>query len=124
MKFLGNLVWWIFGGLLTAIEYFIASVVLMVTIVGIPFGIQTMKIGMMTLLPFNMTIKEKPDKSQFLYLIMNILWFFIGGVWIFLTHMVFGLLLAITVVGIPFAKQHFKLATISLSPFGKEVVQK
>ena len=124
MKLLGNIVWWIFGGLVTAIEYFVASVAMMVTIVGIPFGIQTLKIGMMTLLPFNSSIKEKRKGSGFLNLIMNIIWFFVGGIWITLTHILFGILLTITIVGIPFAKQHFKLAAISMSPFGKEVVSK
>lgn len=124
MKLLGNIVWWIFGGLVTALEYFVASIAMMVTIVGIPFGLQTLKIGMMTLMPFNTTIKEKKTGSGFLNLIMNIIWFFVGGIWITLTHILFGILLTITIVGIPFAKQHFKLAAISMSPFGKEVVSK
>ncbi len=124
MKLLGNIVWWIFGGLLTAVEYFVASAILMLTIVGIPFGIQTFKIGMMTLMPFNMTIKESKKANGFISLLMNIIWFFVGGIWITLTHLLFGVLLAITIIGIPFAKQHFKLASISLTPFGKEIVQK
>ena len=124
MKLLGNIVWWIFGGLLTAVEYFVASAILMLTIVGIPFGLQTLKIGMMTLMPFNMTIKESKKANGFISLLMNIIWFLVGGIWIALTHLFFGVLLAITIIGIPFAKQHFKLASISLSPFGKEVVQK
>ena len=124
MKLLGNIVWWIFGGLLTAVEYFVASAILMLTIVGIPFGIQTFKIGIMTLMPFNTTIKDKEKSNGFLSLIMNIIWFFIGGIWITLTHIFFGILFAITIIGIPFAKQHFKLASISLTPFGKEIVKK
>jgi uncharacterized membrane protein YccF (DUF307 family) len=124
MKLVGNIIWWIFGGLVTAIEYFVASVAMMVTIVGIPFGLQTLKIGMMTLMPFNTSIKEKEKRNGFISLIMNIIWFFVGGIWITLTHVIFGILLTITVIGIPFAKQHFKLAAISLSPFGKEVVSK
>jgi uncharacterized membrane protein YccF (DUF307 family) len=124
MKLVGNIIWWIFGGLVTAIEYFVASVAMMVTIVGIPFGLQTLKIGMMTLMPFNTSIKEKEKSNGFISLIMNIIWFFVGGIWITLTHVIFGILLTITVIGIPFAKQHFKLAAISLSPFGKEVVNK
>jgi uncharacterized membrane protein YccF (DUF307 family) len=124
MKLVGNIIWWIFGGLVTAIEYFVASVAMMVTIVGIPFGLQTLKIGMMTLMPFNTSIKEKEKSNGFISLIMNIIWFFVGGIWITLTHVIFGILLTITIIGIPFAKQHFKLAVISLSPFGKEVVSK
>ena len=124
MKLLGNIVWWIFGGLATAIEYFVASIAMMVTIVGIPFGLQTLKIGMMTLMPFNSAIKDKPKGNGFINLVMNIIWFFVGGIWITLTHVFFGILLTITIVGIPFAKQHFKLAAISMSPFGKEVISK
>jgi uncharacterized membrane protein YccF (DUF307 family) len=124
MKLIGNIIWWIFGGLVTAVEYFVASAILMITIVGIPFGLQTMKIGMMTLMPFNVTIKEKKTGSGFLNLIMNIIWFFVGGIWITLTHLILGILFSITIIGIPFGKQHFKLASISLNPFGKEVIQK
>ena len=124
MKLLGNIVWWIFGGLLTAMEYFVASAILMVTIIGIPFAIQTFKIGVMTLMPFNVSIKEKKKSNDIISLIMNIIWFFIGGIWITLTHLLFGILLTITVIGIPFGKQHFKLASISLTPFGKEIVRK
>lgn len=124
MKLIGNILWWIFGGLLTAAEYFVASFILVLTIVGIPFGIQTFKIGIMTLLPFNSTVKDKPQKSNIISTIMNIIWFCIGGVWIALTHVLFGILLTITIIGIPFAKQHFKLAQIAFFPFGKEIVSK
>lgn len=124
MKLIGNILWWIFGGLATAIEYFVASLILMITIVGIPFGIQTFKVGKMTLFPFNFAVKEKKRKSNFLNLIMNIIWFCVGGLWIAITHILFGILLTITIIGIPFGKQHFKLAKIALFPFGKDVVKK
>ncbi|MFA6617801.1 MAG: YccF domain-containing protein [Candidatus Neomarinimicrobiota bacterium] len=124
MKLIGNILWWIFGGFVTAMEYFLASLALMVTIVGIPFGIQTFKIGVMTLFPFNSTIKDKSNKNNILSIIMNIIWFCIGGVWIALTHVVFAALLTITIIGIPFAKQHIKLARIAFFPFGKEIVTK
>jgi len=124
MKTLGNIIWLIFGGFVTALEYFAASIALMVTIVGIPFGIQTLKLGLFTLTPFSMTVKEKSNSRDLLTLIMNIIWIFVGGIWIFLTHMIFGVLFAITIIGLPFAKQHFKMAVISLTPFGKEVVSK
>ena len=123
MKFLGNVIWMIFGGLVTCLEYLAASIALMVTIVGIPFGVQTLKIGLMTLTPFNMQIRKKPKSNSFLNLLMNIIWIIIGGIWIFLTHMIFGLLFAITIVGMPFARQHFKLASLSLMPFGKDISQ-
>ncbi len=123
MKILGNIIWLIFGGFVTAVEYLAASIALMVTIVGIPFGIQTLKLAMFTLMPFNTTVKDGKSRNGVLTLIMNIIWILIGGIWIFLTHVVFGILLAITIIGLPFARQHFKLAVISLTPFGREVVQ-
>jgi len=122
MKFLGNIVWLIFGGLLTAIEYFVASLVLMVTIIGIPFGIQTLKLGMLALWPFGSEVRETQSAGGCLYTLMNILWIFTGGIWIALTHLGFGILLAITIIGLPFAFQHFKMAGLALTPFGKEIL--
>ena len=93
----------------------------MVTIIGIPFGLQAIKIGVLELWPFGSTIVEKENSHGCLNLFMNVLWFFIGGVWIWLTHILFGVLLYISIIGIPFGKQHFKMAKIALSPFGKEI---
>jgi uncharacterized membrane protein YccF (DUF307 family) len=124
MKILGNLIWLLFGGLATAIEYFLSSIPLFVTIIGIPFGLQAIKLGILTLWPFGSEVRSVPQPTGCLTTIMNIIWIFIGGIWISLTHVGFGILLAITIIGIPFAKQHFKLAALALTPFGKEVVAK
>ena len=121
MKLLGNILWLIFGGVETAIEYFLAGLAMMVTIIGIPFGLQAIKIGVLELWSFGSTIVEKENGHGCLNLFMNVLWFFIGGVWIWLTHILFGVLLYISIIGIPFGKQHFKMAKIALSPFGKEI---
>lgn len=122
MKTLGNILWLLFGGIFTAIEYFVASIPLLITIIGIPFGLQTIKLGMLTLWPFGAEIRIKPGNPGCLSTFMNILWFFIGGIWICLTHLIFGIILAITIIGIPFARQHFKLASLALTPFGREVI--
>lgn len=122
MKILGNLVWLIFGGIIVAIEYFIGSLILMVTIVGIPFGMQTFKLGLLALWPFGRDSIIHERASGCLYIIMNVLWLVCGGIWIALTHAMFGLLLIITVIGIPLGMQHFKLATIALNPFGRDIV--
>ncbi len=122
MRFLGNIIWLIFGGLLTAIEYFVASLVLMVTIIGIPFGIQTLKLGILALWPFGSEVRETNSAGGCLYTLMNILWIFTGGIWIALTHLGFGILLSITIIGLPFAIQHFKMARLALTPFGKEII--
>ncbi len=124
MKIIGNLLWLIFGGLATAIEYFISSLLMMITIIGIPFGVQSMKMASLCIWPFGAKIKKRNTQpaSGCLNTVMNILWFFLGGIWIFLTHIFFGALLTITIIGIPFGKQHFKLAGIALTPFGRDII--
>jgi uncharacterized membrane protein YccF (DUF307 family) len=121
MNLIGNIIWLIFGGFIVAIEYFIAGFVLCCTIIGIPFGLQCFKIGILTLMPFGRDVREVPGQTGCLSMIFNIIWIFIGGIWIALTHLIFGILLAITIIGLPFAKQHFKLMSLSFTPFGKDV---
>ena len=113
MGCLMNVLWLVFGGILTAVEYMIASLLMMITIVGIPFGMQTMKMAGLALW----------RSGGCLYILMNVLWIFLGGIWICLSHLGFGVLLCITVIGIPFGMQHFKLATLALAPFGKDIVE-
>ena len=90
MKLLGNIIWLIFGGLHTAIEYFIAGLVLMITIIGIPFGVQSMKLGVLAIWPFGSKVKWKESQPGCLSMFMNVLWFFVGGIWICLTGEVEG----------------------------------
>jgi uncharacterized membrane protein YccF (DUF307 family) len=122
MKTIGNIIWVIFGGLEIAIEYFISGVALMITIIGIPFGLQSMKLGVLALWPFGSEVIGKESQHGCLNIFMNVLWFFIGGIWIWLTHIAFGIVFYITIIGIPFGKMHFRLAKLALSPFGKEVI--
>ncbi len=124
MRILGNILWLIFGGIITALEYFISSIILMITIIGIPFGIQTLKLGILALWPFGKTTVQSERSSGCLYIIFNIIWIFIGGIWIALSHIVFGIILYITIIGIPFGNQHFKLASLALTPFGRDIVDK
>jgi uncharacterized membrane protein YccF (DUF307 family) len=121
MNILGNIVWIVFGGLIIFIMYVISSILLCLTIIGIPFGIQTLKLSMLALVPFGKDVVNKPNEPGCLSTVMNIIWILIGGLWISITHFVFGLLLAITIIGIPFALQHFKLGMLALTPFGKEI---
>ncbi len=122
MRLLGNIIWLLCGGLITAMEYLAASLVLLITIIGIPFALQTIKLAMLELWPFGAEIRTRENQPGCLSTLMNFIWLFVGGFWIFLTHLIFGFLLGITVIGIPFAKQHFKLAHLALTPFGREVV--
>ncbi len=121
MKFLGNLIWLIFGGFIIAIEYLVASVILMVTIVGIPFGLQTIKIASLAFWPFGREAVPGIRASGCLYTLMNVLWILVGGIWIALSHLFWGVILCITIIGIPFGKQHFKLAAVALTPFGRDI---
>lgn len=122
MKFLGNIIWLIFGGLITALEYLISSILMMITIIGIPFGLQTLKLAMLALWPFGSKVIDNGGSSGCLSIIMNVLWIIVGGFGICLTHLFFGIILCITIIGIPFGKQHFKMAGLALTPFGKNIV--
>ena len=122
MKIIGNIIWLIFGGFVTCIEYVISSLLLMITIIGIPFGLQTLKLARLALWPFGSTVTDTGSTGGCLNVIMNVLWIILGGIWICLTHLFFGLLLCITIIGIPFGIQHFKMAGLALTPFGKEIV--
>lgn len=121
MKIIGNIIWLIFGGIFIAIEYFISSIILCLTVIGIPFGLQTIKLGILALWPFGSQITHKENAHGCLSLLMNIIWFFIGGVWIFLTHVAWGVIFCITIIGIPFGMQHFKMAGLALTPFGHDI---
>jgi len=122
MKTLGNLIWLIFGGIITAIEYLIASLLMIITIIGIPFGIQTLKLSLLALWPFGKKVVTHERSGGCLYVFFNVFWILTGGIWIALTHWLFGAILFITIIGIPFGRQHFKLATLALTPFGKDIV--
>jgi uncharacterized membrane protein YccF (DUF307 family) len=121
MKLLGNIIWLILGGIVTAVEYTISSIILMITIIGIPFGLQTLKLARLALWPFGSNISETGNSGGCINVLMNVLWIICGGFWICLTHLFFGLLLCITIIGIPFGRQHLKMAGLALTPFGKTI---
>jgi len=122
LKILGNLIWLIFGGIIIAIEYLIGSIVLFITIIGVPFGIQTLKMAALAIWPFGRDTHVHSRASGCLYILMNVIWLICGGIWIALTHAIFGIILCITIIGIPFGLQHFKLTSIALNPFGRDIV--
>lgn len=124
MRTLGNVIWVVFGGFFIAIEYLLGSVALMVTIIGIPFGLQSLKLAEVALWPFGKKVVQKDTSSGCLSFLMNVIWFFVGGIPIVLTHLLFGLLFYITIIGIPFGNQHFKLMGLALTPFGKTILNK
>lgn len=119
MKFIGNILWLVFGGLLVALIYYVVGLLFMVTIVGIPFGYQLWKFGTFSLWPFGTDVKDGPNAGGCLSVLMNVLWILLGWWEIAIVHLVFGLVFCITILGIPFGVQHFKMAFLSLMPFGK-----
>lgn len=123
MNFLLNVIWIVFGGFVIAVEYFVSSIIMMLTIIGIPFGLQTIKLALVALIPFGSNVVPSPNSmGGCLNTVMNVIWWFVGGIPIALTHLVFGLIFCLTVIGIPFGLQHFKLMGLALFPFGKTVV--
>lgn len=122
MNVLGNLVWLVFGGFFAAIGYLFGGLVLCATVVGIPFGLQCFKLAALVVWPFGQQVVDDSSGLGCLTMICNIIWLVCGGLWTALNHIFWGILLTITVIGIPFARQHFKLVPISLMPFGKRIV--
>jgi uncharacterized membrane protein YccF (DUF307 family) len=91
-------------------------------IFGIPFGLQTLKMAALAIWPFGRDTRVHERASGCLYILMNILWLLCGGIWIAATHAFFGVFLCITIIGIPFGLQHFKLTAIAINPFGRDIV--
>ena len=125
MRLLGNIIWLIFGGLATGLGWWVAGALAAITIIGIPFAIAAFRIGTFSFLPFGREVIDRPERDEgrrLLILVGNIVWILLGGLWLALAHLLFAFLLAITVIGIPFAVQHLKLAQLSLTPYGKMIV--
>ena len=124
MNFILNILWALFGGgFILALEYALAGVVCCLTIVGIPFGLQCFKLAALALFPFGKDFDDS-KRSGPLGFAGNVLWFVFAGVWICITHLVAAVPLAISIIGIPFALQHVKLAMIALTPFGVRVTER
>jgi uncharacterized membrane protein YccF (DUF307 family) len=119
---LGNLIWLFFGGFLAAVGYITGGLALCATIVGIPWGLQCFKLALLMFWPFGAKIIPNESAGGCLSLFCNVIWLIFGGIFTALIHIIFGMLLFITIIGIPFARQHFKLVELSLMPFGKSVV--
>ena len=121
MSFIGNLIWLIFGGFLAGLGYILGGLLLCVTIIGIPFGLQSIKLGVATMAPFGKTVVAEQQSGGLMRLIFDVIWILLFGWEIAVAHLTGGLILAITIVGIPFAQQHMKLLQLSLVPFGAKV---
>jgi uncharacterized membrane protein YccF (DUF307 family) len=122
MNLLGNIIWLLFGGLIAALGYVIGGFALCITIIGIPWGLQCFKLAAVVLWPFGKKIVPKQSGTGCLSLLCNIIWLLCGGLYTALIHLVFAAILFITIIGIPFARQHLKLMELSLLPFSRDVV--
>ena len=121
MSLLGNIIWLVFGGLFAGIGYIIGGLGLCLTIIGIPFGIQSMKLGVATFAPFGKEMVEADHAHSVLRVVLNLLWLVFFGWEIALVHLIHAVILAITIIGIPFAKQHIKLIPLALLPLGRRL---
>ena len=121
MNFIGNILWFILGGFLVSLIYFVVGLVLCITIVGIPFGVQLFKLGVYALWPFGHELVNGPNEPGCLSTVMNLLWILLGWWGIAAIHLVFGLICCVTIIGIPWGLQHFKMAIGSIFPFGKQI---
>ena len=121
MKTLGNILWFLLGGFLVALIYYLIGFLMCISIVGIPFGVQLFKFGTYSLWPFGHEIADKPGEPGCLSAAMDVVWIMCGWWEIAVLHLLFGVILCITIVGIPFGLQHFKMIVPALLPFGKTV---
>lgn len=118
MRLMGNVVWLICGGLISALGWLLAGLVWCATVVGIPIGVQCFKFAELSLTPFGKEVVYEGGGVSFL---VNIIWFFVSGIELAIVNFILGVLLSITVVGIPFGTQFFKIAKLALAPFGAHV---
>jgi len=121
MRLLGNIIWFILGGFFSFLAYIWGGFILCLTIMGIPWGLQAMKIGIAHLTPFGRSVVSTKSSIPVLSFLLNIIWLLFAGIWIALAEFVLGLLLCITILGIPFGIQHFKLMRLALYPFGYDL---
>lgn len=121
MSAIGNVIWFLLGGFLIFLGYLLGGVLLCLTIVGIPFGIQSFKLAGAVLAPFGKEVVEKKHATGALAVVMNVIWIILPGVELAVTHLILAVLLGITIVGLPLAKQHIKLVPLALMPFGRSI---
>ncbi len=131
MALIGNIIWFVFGGLIMGLAWWLAGILCFISIIGIPWGKACFVIGQFTFWPFGkeaVSRKQKSGKDDIgtstFGLIGNVLWLVFLGIWLAIGHIVSGILYCITIIGIPFGIQHFKLVPISLMPIGMTVVDK
>jgi uncharacterized membrane protein YccF (DUF307 family) len=119
MNFIGNIIWLVFGGIIAAVLWFISGLLLCITIIGIPFGVQCFKIAGFVLWPFGREVEIGNFGAA--GLIFNVIWLLLFGWELAVAHVIVGAIFCITIIGIPFGLQHFKFAKLGLIPFGARI---
>ena len=122
MRLLGNLLWLVFHGLCAFLAYLIIGCLWCLTIIGIPFGLASIRLASFVVWPFGRTVVHSPTRGA-ASAVGNVLWFVLAGLWLALIHVVGGLLLCLTIIGIPFGIQAFKLAGLAVAPLGRQIVR-
>jgi len=125
MRTIGNILWFILAGWWLAILYVVAGVLSCITIIGIPFGLASFRIAGYALWPFGRVVVDRPGgkgAGSPIRLIGNVIWLILGGLWLAIAHVIAGILLCITIIGIPFGMASFKLAGLAIAPLGREIV--
>ena len=122
MSLLGNLLWLVFGGLIAGLGYVLGGIALCLTIIGIPFGLQSIKLGFAVFAPFGKDVVELNNANGPLNVVFNVIWIVLFGWPIAMAHLTSALVCAVTIIGIPFSVQHLKLIPLSLLPFGRDLV--
>jgi uncharacterized membrane protein YccF (DUF307 family) len=122
VKTIGNILWLLLAGLWLGIGYVIAAVLLAITLIGLPFAKQALKLAGFAVWPFGRTLAKVPERRVAISVVGNVLWVILAGWWLALGHLLTGALLCLTIIGIPLGLGDFKMAGAALAPFGKEVV--
>src|SRR5919109_2544423 len=121
MRLVLNIIWFIFAGFWMAIGYAVAALIMFILIITIPFGVAALRIGIFALWPFGKTVVRRPDAGAG-SAIGNVIWFLLAGWWLILLHVVTGVLLCLTIIGIPLGLANFKLIPVTFRPFGRDIV--
>jgi uncharacterized membrane protein YccF (DUF307 family) len=121
MNLLLNIIWLILGGFIAVLAYLLGGILLCITIIGIPFGIQCFKLAGLSFMPFGREVREKDPPGGAVAVIMNVIWIILPGLELAVFHLIMALLFALTIIGLPLAAQHLKMARLAILPFGFEV---
>jgi uncharacterized membrane protein YccF (DUF307 family) len=123
MSVLLNILWFILGGFLISLAYILGGILLCLTIIGIPFGIQCFKLSILGMAPFGQEIRETEPPGGCIAVVMNVIWIILPGLELALIHLFLAAFFAITIIGLPFAAQHLKMTRLAILPFGFRVVE-